>query len=319
MPRKTNRLSKIPLKRKNLKAFSFFLVFAVFIWLVVQFSKNYEQTISVPLILENSPKDKLVEKQQENLRFRVQENGFSLAWLKLFNSSIKVDLESLPVSKSNLLYIIPQQKDSIKQVLNIKTNTVEFLDDTIAIPFLQKSTKKIAVKSSIKVSFAPGYSSQRPLSILPDSIQISGSKKNIDTISEVFTEKLVLKNIKADQKGSIALDTTKFSQVSFYSTDVDYTLAVQKYTEGRVEVPIEVINNPENTEISIFPKKAVVVFSVSLKDYELISKNDFSVICDFSKIEQDQNFIIPKLNKQPKFISDARLNINKVQFIIKRK
>ncbi|WP_205589263.1 YbbR-like domain-containing protein [Mesonia aquimarina] len=312
-------MSKIPFKRKNLKAFSFFLVFAVFIWLIVQFSKDYEQTISVPLILENSPKDKLVEKKQEVLRFSVQENGFSLAWLKLFNSSIKVDLENLPASKSNLLYIIPQQKDSIKQILNIKTNNIRFLEDTIAIPFLQKSTKKIAVKSSIKVSYAPGYSSQKPLAILPDSIKISGSIKNIDTISEIFTEELNLKNIKADQKGSVALDTTTISQVSFYRTKVDYTLDVEKFTEGRVEVPIEVINNPENTDISIFPKKVVVIFSVSLKDFELISKNDFSVICDFSEIEKEQNFIIPKLIKQPKFISDARLNINKVQFIIKRK
>lgn len=312
-------MSKTPFKRKNLKAFSFFLIFAVFIWLIVQFSKTYEQTITVPLVLENSPKDKLIDKEEASLRFSVQENGFSLAWLKLFNSSVKVNLDKLPATKSNLLYIVQQQKDSIKKALDISTTKIQFIEDTIAIPYLQKSVKTIEVLSNIAVSYAPGFSSQQRLSLKPDSVKISGAQKSLDTILFITTENLSLKNVKSNQKGKVGIDTTNFKNINFYQSTVEYNLDVEKFTEGRIEVPIEVINNPKNTEISIFPKKAVVIFRVSLKDFESISKNDFSVVCDFSAIEKEQNFIIPKLVKKPKHISDARLNINKVQFVIKRK
>ncbi|MDR6300315.1 YbbR-like domain-containing protein [Mesonia maritima] len=296
----------------------FFLVFAVFIWIVVQFSKTYEKTVSVPLVFQNLPKDKLLEKEKANLRLRIQENGFGLAWFQLFKPAVKVDLEKLPQANKKLLYIVRKQQDSIAKEIELNVERIKFLQDTIVIPFQQKAVKTVKINPSIDISFAPGYSSEEQLKLIPDSIKISGPEKVLDTIQQLFTEDLVLKNVSDTLNGSIAIDTTKFKNLSFYKTKVDYKLAVEKFTEGKIEVPIELINSPENREVSIFPKKAVVVFTVSLQKFEAISQNDFRVVCDFSELQNEQNFLIPKLVKKPEFISASRLNINKVQFVIKK-
>lgn len=312
------RLNRTTFKKTNFKAFFFFFFFALMIWLLIQFSKTYTKEISVPIQFIETPKDKIVEKTKSSIQLRVTENGFVLAWLSLRSPSITSSLEELPVGGNIITYHTDDKEAEILSKIRIDYDNVHFITKKIKIPFIQKETKVVSVIPDIEVSYAPGYNSDEQFVIEPDSIEISGSKKVLDSIKSIYTQKVILKNISSNTKGMVGIDTTPYPKVTYYQQEVEYLVKTKKFTEGRLNIPIEILNAPKDASVSIFPKEVIVIYRVSLDGFEMISKNDFVVVCDFSDLSENQNFLIPKIKKKPSSVNAIRLNINKVQFVLKK-
>ncbi|MDT0295582.1 YbbR-like domain-containing protein [Mesonia ostreae] len=312
------RLNRTTFKKINFKAFFFFFFFAMLIWLLIQFSKTYTKDVLIPIQFNDIPKDKIVERTQASIKLRVTENGFVLAWLSIRNPSMMISLEELPIIENNLIYQTENAEADILSMLRIDYDNVRFITKTIKIPFIQKETKVVPVIPDIEVSYAPGYNSDEQFLIQPDSIEISGAKKVLDSIHSISTQKLILKNVSANTKGVVEVDTTTQSKVTYYQHEVEYFLKTKKFTEGRLNIPIEILNAPKDASVSIFPKEVIVIYTVSLDGFEMITKNDFVVVCDFDDLSENQNFLIPKIQKKPSNVTAIRLNINKVQFVLKK-
>jgi len=312
------RLNRTTFKKTNFKAFFFFFIFAMLIWLLIQFSKTYTKEVSIPIDFIETPKDKIVEKTKSSIKLRVTENGFVLAWLSLRSPNIISSLLELPINESTMIYHTDDKEAEILSKLRIDYDNVHFITKKINIPFIQKEIKVVPVIPDIEVSYAPGYNSDEKFEIQPDSIKISGSKKMLDSIESIYTQKIILKNISSNTKGLAKIDTTLHPKLSYYQHEVEYLLKTKKFTEGRLNIPIEILNAPKDASVSIFPKEVIVIYTVSLDGFEMISKNDFVVVCDFDDLSENQNFLIPKIKKKPSNVTAIRLNINKVQFILKK-
>lgn len=314
---KLKKLNQTLFKKTNFKAFFFFLLFSIFIWIMVQFGKNYQQVIDIPVTFINSPKDKIVEKKKANFRIRLDEKGFQLAWFGISRPAIQIDLSTLPSDKEALYMNLDEQRFDLENRLGIDFDKVTFLDNIIKIPYEQKVVKKVAVIPVVDIDYAPGYSSAQKISFKPDSILISGKAKAMNEIKQVKTLPLKLKDVKDTLHGNLIIDTNR-DDVTYYKTKIEYSLPVEKFTEGRVSVPIVIENAPKDADITILPKRITVIFKVSLANYESISGSDFKVVCDFKGIDENQSFLIPKLTIQPSTAVSTRLNMNKVQFVIKK-
>jgi len=313
-----NKLRNTVFKKTNFKAFFFFLFFSIVIWVLVQFGKNYKQEVAIEVNYTHIPKDKIVKKKNDKFSVRLNDKGFNIAWFSFLTPSVEVSLEDLQVKGSELIYTLQDHKDTLQEQLDIDLNEVVFLKDTLVVPFSQKKVRKLPIKSNVHVTYAAGYSSNQKLVLQPDSVEVSGSPKIIDSLQFISTKKLNLNNVQKSLKGKVGLDTKGLDNVTLYNSTTNYSIQVEKFTEGRVEVPIEIINAPKNINLSIFPKKIVVIYVVSLKNYSSIAKSSFKVVCDFKDVKENQNFLIPKLVKKPNNITSTRLNINKVQFVIKK-
>ena len=313
-----HKLRNTVFKKTNFKAFFFFLFFSVVIWVLVQFSKNYKQAVDIRVDYINVPKDKIVKKKEDQFAIRLNDNGFNIAWFSFIKPKVEVSLEDLLVTDNDLIFSIEDYRKNLQEQLDVNINDVTFLKDTLAIPYVQKKVRKLPIKPKIKVNYAPGYSSSDQLILKPDSIQVSGASSVVDSLKFVSTENLSLENVQNNLNGKIAIDTSNFKEVTFYRNSVNYQQKVEKFTEGRAEVPIEVINAPKDLNLSIFPKRIVVIYVVSLENYKSIVKENFRVVCDYKDLKDDQNFFIPKLTEIPENITSTRLNINKVQFVIKK-
>lgn len=312
------KISSTKFKRTNFKAFSFFLLFSFLIWVLVQFSKKYEETIRFSVAYTQVPKDKIITKEPVYLNLKIKENGFKIAWVSLFKKKLNIDLTELEANGKELVYNIENNTQNIRQQLGLSVEDVVFLDKYLRVNYQQKTVKIVPVISQVSVDFNPGFSTNDFLKISPDSIKISGPKGIIDEINALKTVPFKLKNVDSDVTGTVAIDTFGIGKITLYKRNVDYNLTVEKFTEGKVEVPINVINAPEEMDIAIFPKTVNVIFKVSLENFKEITKSDFRVICDYNDLEEGQGFFIPKVVKSPKMVTNLRLNINKVQFVIKK-
>src|SRR5699024_341230 len=171
------KIIKSEFKKANFKSFLFFLLFSSVIWLIVQFSQQYTEILEIPVKYENFPQDKLITEKESTLEIRVQQSGFQLAWFNLFTHKVKLDLSELPADSSYLKYNLLENHYDLVRNLPIDLNKAEFLEKEILIPFQMKSVKKVPVIPEIQIKYAPGFSSEKKLTLLTDSIQISRSEE----------------------------------------------------------------------------------------------------------------------------------------------
>ena len=107
--------------------------------------------------------------------------------------------------------------------------------------------------------------------------------------------------------------------LKFSKTKVLVTGKVDKFTEGKIAVPVHLVNLPEHLTLSVFPKEIPVVFYTSLSAYNSIDRNDFRIECDYNTLDLSSNVMIPKLVLYPKSAKMAELQINSLEYVITKK
>lgn len=306
-------------KKTDFNSFIFFLLLAIIIWIFVQFSKQYNEILEIPVEYANVPPDKLLtEDNPESLQLRMQENGFRIAWFSLFPPKLIIDLAETEIQNGAFVYIIDENRAEIQSQLEIDFDDNSFLKDAVVINYEQKQEKKLPVIPRLDVEYAAGYSAVEEVLFSPDSVTVTGPNNILDTLTALRTFPIKLTKVKADIEGTAYIDTTALPTVTFYRNGVDYAVDVEKITEGKVQVPIELINVPKGLNVVIFPKETVLFYQVNLKDFSKVSASDFRVVANFNNIRGEQDFLIPEVVQKPEFTSNLRLNEKKIQFIIKK-
>lgn len=319
MLKRLKTVTKTRFRKTDINSFLFFLIFAIVIWVFVQFSKQYNEILEIPVEYVNVPPDKLLkEDHPQDIKLRMQENGFRIAWFSLFPPTLTVDLARASDENGRLVYVIDENRAQILEQFNINFDDNSFVRDALVIEYEQKQEKRLPVISQLNVEFAAGYSAVEELQIEPDSVMVSGPDNILDTLSGVRTFPVTFSKVKNDLSGSVLLDTTALPNITFYNNRVNYNLDVEKFTEGKLQVPIELTNVPAGLNVVIFPKETVLFFQVNLKDFNKVSASDFRVVANFKNVRENQDFIIPEVVEKPEFTSNIRLSEKRIQFIIKK-
>lgn len=308
-----------PFKRSSLKTFSFFLVFAAVVWVLVQFSKTYTQVIEVPLNYINVPLDKSIsDEKPDHIDLQLQDNGFNIYYYKIFNPELTIDLSKARETDRNLVYLMENHLAEIEEQLKIDFEKSRIIQEEIVIPFQLKKERMLKVIPQIEVNYAVGYSADDPVKLEPDSVKVSGPEQIIDSVTSVPTRSIRLNKVNQDLDGNVEIDTSGLGMLSFYDSSVKYYQPVAKFTEGRAEVPVDVINVPEGLNLAYFPKTVILYYQVSLKRFDNVSSSDFRVVCDYSTLSEGDDYMLAQIVEKPGFITNIRLNERRIQFVIKR-
>nr|WP_262904328.1 YbbR-like domain-containing protein [Christiangramia sediminis] len=295
------------------------MIFSAIVWVLVQFSKTYTQLIEIPVNYVNTPLDKSIsDERPDHVDLQLQDNGFNIYYYKFFNPQLKIDLSKARETENELVYSLQNHLTEIEQQLKIDFENSRIIQNEIVVPFQFKKEKMLKVIPNIEVNYAVGYSSDDPVKLTPDSVKVSGPEKIIDSMLSVPTKTIKLNKVNTDLDGNVAIDTSGLGALSFYDNSVKYTQKVEKFTEGSVEIAVEVINVPEDLNLAYFPKTIVVYYQVNLKNFENVSPADFRLVCDYKNINEGDDYMIAQLVEKPGFIHNIRLNERRIQFVIKR-
>lgn len=316
---KKNKKSIPLIKKGPLKTFLFFLGFSTVIWVFVQFSKQYTVSLALPVEYTNVPADKLLNRgNPTSLDVRLRDYGFNIARYKLIPPTLEIDISDATEKGNVLVYDLEQQKPAIVSQLGLEYEDANFLQQDLNIGFEQKAVKTVSIVPNIELNFAVGYSALEDIQLSPDTVRVSGPASILDTLEEVSTQPLRITNINSDIQGTVKLQTGNLENVSFFDDEVNFTLRTDKFTEGKVKIPIEVVNVPENTNVVIFPKEVVLFYQVSLKDFEKVKPSSFKVIVDFQNALASDGYMLAQVVQKPAIVNNVRLNEKRIQFVIKR-
>ncbi len=307
--------------KKRLRVFLLFLLLSLIFWMLIKLSKNYISDVEINLAYTDIPQNKLLQNiPDQKINLTVKTIGFKLLSYGLKTRTLNYSLNDIEhKKKSDLYFSLTKSKINFLQAqLSAETTVLKVKPDTLFFDLGVKKSKKVKVISHVNLEFKPGFNLTKEKVFTPSNITISGPKKAIDSIDEVHTEILEMKDVFEPFERKIKLINPSKS-ISLSTEEITVKGKVEKITQGTFILPYRIINLPKKYLISTYPKEVKVVFQVALNDYNNISENSFKIQCDY-KHSEDNNleYLIPKIVEKPDVLFDVKVIPNKIDYLIKK-
>ena len=285
--------------------------------MVAKLSNQLSQTLQLKLIpTQLSTKEILTENKPSYVYVTIKTQGFNM--LKYAFKDLAIEIDVTKLEKDGSFYHWRTNPKDLKFLNYFDSDVIveAITPSKVSFSYDVQSLKKIPVVVRAIPEFALGYDLLNGLKSQPDSVTVVGPKVLLDSISNVFTSNLLLTDVKKDIDQTVALEITP--NLIFSNKFVQVKGEVDKFTEGKLNIPVSVINLPEAVSLSIFPKEVPVVFYTNLSSYNSIDAIDFVVVCDYNKLDTSTNVLTPILESYPPTIKNASLQINKLEYVINK-
>ncbi|MCR5455211.1 MAG: YbbR-like domain-containing protein [Bacteroidales bacterium] len=242
-------------------------------------------------------------------------------------SPIKIDISKLnvrtfPESDSSLKFVTNDDiRTQVEAQMPKEYTFVALKPDTIKLDFGQSHRAKGPVELDYAITFSKQYRLAGEPVLMPDSVEIYGSKIIIDTVTAIHTEKISLEQISQTTTQRARLDIPNGVNCELTSTDA--TISVEKFTESSVEVNLRVVNVPDTVSIRYFSSKAKIKFNVGWNNYKKISSDMFAAEMDYNDLTGivRPKYLTVKITKIPENlgVSNVTVSPETVEYLIEKK
>ena len=307
-------------KKKIPKTFISFLLASILIWLLITLSKEYITTISFPIKYGEISQNKLLlANQTKVLEIVVKTNGFKILRTRFNTKSMLINVNTLISKKGTTYYLLlKSRKQSIKRQLPSGVSLQEIIKDTLFVELGSLVTKKLAIKSNLKISYHIGYDLSEQISLKPDSILVSGPENYISKIKNIELVPTILEDVKIDFTRKVAVKIPEgIKNLKFNIKEVTVSGKVEKFTEGILNIPFKIINVPAGLTINTLNKKVQITYIVGLSNFNKIDENSFQIECDYAMSASNRlGYLIPKVVRKASEIKSYKLIPDEIDFLI---
>lgn len=289
---------------------------ALVFWLLVKLSQTYSTVRPVKFEFQIPENQTLSNAPPEDMTVEIEGTGWDLMFDYFSGSEIVLfyDLEPtsrLQISRGRL------RTDILQNLSSGDIQIEEVNPESINLVLEEKITRKVPVVLNLSVSFAPEYHLLQPITLEPDSIELSGPKSKVSEINNWPTDSLIIENLNSNQSRKVPLKSPP-REMELEPKTVNVRIEVEQYTEKALFVPLQVENAPETDSIRFFPQRVRVRCVVGLSKYNEVTEEDFRLEADLQGVSLDkgQNQVPIHLTKKPDFVKNIQFSPQSANFFI---
>lgn len=312
--------------RKKAMVFAFFLLVSVILWLLIALSKQYDDQVNYPVRYKNFPESKvLIGDLPDHLQLSVNATGFTLLRFKLSSKYLPISfsvnsfkMNRLPGADSSSFFIETRYaRENISAQLSSDFTINKISPDTLVFRLSGVVSKKVPVVPDFTYKLGKQLILKDELSIVPDSVVVSGPDFIIDTLSSIHTQHPDLGLFSKSDEEMVDLQDIKF--VYFKETEVKIGFTIEQFTEKTIQIPVEMINLPPTYRMQSFPRFIQLTCQVGLSNYDKLDATMFRAIVDYNELRDVQsNKLRVVISKQPVFVQAVRFTPKTVEYIIEK-
>lgn len=308
-----NRYSKTKIKR-----FLVFVVIASVLWVLTKFGREVTTPMEAKIVYKNLPETAVLSKDNPQIiHFDITANGFEVLFYKFKMPVLDIAVndyytegdDGFVVSKKAVLQNLESKFNKYFEIRNLSPAPIQVKLDPIAL-------KNVVVIPDLEVQFKNGFRSIGDFQLDPDTIAISGPEESLTEIDTVFTKNVSLKNVDKDISETIEILWPSEEIVSMTPNKILFNWSVTEFSEGQFSLPVEVINLPPGVELKLVPGHLSIIFDIAVDDFTDISAENFRVVCDYSKRNKEDGFMVPELVKQPEEAVNVMIDPKKIEFYV---
>lgn len=305
---------------RRIVVFLICLLIATILWFLNALGKDYTTTMSYSVKYTNPPENLFLSNNPpQKLNIDVNAHGFTLLRHKLSISVSPIILNLTAIrnaSDSDATTFSVRTETLIKRISDQVSNEITITDiepEVILLVFDSLATKKVPVTADVSVGFKPQFFLNGNVTLKPDSVELTGPTSILDTIHVLQTRKRNFENL--DSEVNTAMNILHPEKTKVIPKKVELKVPVERFTEKKIKIPVQIRNKPEDANLKIFPSEVDVSFLVALSDYESISASDFSVFAVYDSIHSNETLEV-MVDKKPGFIQQLRVTPPSVEFLI---
>lgn len=309
-------------RRLSIVMFCFFV--ATIFWLLLALSKDYPSTVSFPIVYKNLPGKKvIVNDLPDSIALEIKATGFKILAYNFSGKrkALEIDVASRLMSGRKLgeVLALPTKAFSsdFERQFGPEIKIFGYKPDSIIFYFSDLLVKRLAVKLNIEVEFDRQFDYAGEMRIFPDSIDVSGPPSIVNSLSQVESEKLVLKSVNDKIDKSVRL---KKDRLLTYNVDkVQVKVPVEKFTEGNVNVRIQALNVPVGYSLKTFPDRVNIRYMVALSKFKEVNEHQFDAIvnADTASSLHPEKLQV-ELVRHPEFVHSLFIDPEKVDYILRK-
>lgn len=304
------------IKKRNINRFSIFFGIAFIFLIFSKLSSDYNQTIKLKIQFSNLAEE-IIIKQDTSIVIEavVEAKGFSLVPY-VFNNSKTITLntnEDVIESEKEFVFKVQENSFLIEKQLGSSYKVRSLKPEVLHIPYSKRASKFVPIELKADINYTTGFDIKGNFDLSIDSVKIVGPDEKIANISSVLTNDLKLKNVSNDINASVTM--SEINGVEIFPKSINVKAEVKRFTEGKMEVPLTIINKPKDVLINYFPKTVTLSYYVDLESFNEIKASDFLVECDYNEISENQTYFIPRVTKLPEFVKRINVKQKRIDFI----
>ncbi|MAB49787.1 MAG: hypothetical protein CMC05_14275 [Flavobacteriaceae bacterium] len=304
------------LKKRNINRFGIFFGIAFIFLIFSKLSSDYNQLIKLKIQFTDLAEEIIIKEDTSNvIETVVEAKGFALVPF-IFNNTETILLnanEDVITNADELVFEVQKNSYLLEEQLGSSYKIRSLKPEILHIPYSKRASKSVPVKLNSNIKYATGYDLYGNFNLSKDSVKIVGPIDKITDITYVTTNELKLVEVNTNIKTSVTFN--KIEDVEVFPKSINVEADVKRFTEGKIEVPLTIINKPENVLINYFPKTVTLSYYVDLESFNSITPSEFSVECDYSLINSNQTYFVPKIAKMPEFIKRVNIKQKRIDFI----
>ena len=307
-------------KSQSFQQFSNILLFvtiAALLWLIIKLSANYTVTESLTMNFKDAPANLIITNDTQKINVTLSSRGFDLLhyYLKpVSRRKVDISLEEVPLhkdSESTYSFGSSYAKEKIANFLTIESGKISFDENKIMLNMEQLDSVRVKVVPDLDMSYEKQYNRHGKIGVTPDSVTIYGPRNIIESIDNVYTENLVLKNINSNVNVDVPLRLEEMTNAD--TKNVNIKINVEKFTEAVTNVKI---SHDYHKQLRLFPDKVKIKYIVYLSEYNIINENSFVVRIDTADISPENNFLPIYLADYPNNTKIISIEPTEVEYII---
>jgi hypothetical protein len=262
---------------KNYVSFLVSFFFAFILWLIVNLNGEYEENFKAEILVKNIPQEKALKSDYpESINLKVKGQGWKILPLYFFyRPKIIIDLAN--AQKNLNIHLFNNHR--VMFILPRGVQVVSVEPETLNIELDKKATKKVPIALDFEIK-KNGYDFAHPPRLNPDSVTITGAESILEKIQNIQTEKIIIEKTQKYEIAKLPLVNPNKRLITLSDETVEVIYSVDQIAEREFNLPVQVINLPQDKEVILFPPEIKVVLRGALSSL---------VELEYKPNEQDKN------------------------------
>lgn len=237
------------------------LLLAFSVWLIHNLSLKYNAFLSVNIsAVSNLQGHSNVSADEAEISARCRATGYKvIAGYLRSGRTVKVNFEPsvLQHYADDRYYVTSDRLSEYSHLIFGDEVAVEyFVSDTLFFRFPAVNSKRVPILPVTSFSFRDQYVNSAPLDMTPDSVTVYGEPFLLDNVSYVNTVPINYSDISADIHGIARIEPIRGVRMSV--SEAHYSMAVSRFVDLTVDVPVEPVNVPTDKMLLVFPSTVKV-------------------------------------------------------------
>lgn len=315
------RSGRFLVRGNNLAKF-FFLLLSVFLWFLIKLSREgYTAQIEVPVAYQKLPEgQRLVNEPPEHLVLNLRGKGFDMLRLRFRQMDpLPLDIsEAEQIDTGSYQWETEAAREAILKMLGDAVVLTGISPSIIPIEFSPIESRRLPVKLQAEYQL-PGFKSLREAPHLsPDSITVWGTRQELSGLDSIQTQKVVLDGKQDSLVKVLPLQLPPGEGLEFSHRETEMRVEFVRLTEGRLSVPVRMVNLPEGYQLRLIPEKVTVTYQVPIDQFSEVLPEDFELVADFRDLpaENRKQYLPVKMRSAPEMVSKVRLDPSRVEYLL---